>query len=208
VTGVQTCALPISKTDTGFAKYMTASRDGTVIAASNGTTIWIYRWSGSAWVLQTQTLTNATYGANYVKNMKLTLDGSKILVCSYTSKTACDLSIYNTVSGSSIASIGNVYTRDGVDMLWNWTDWVNSAGAGMPYGATPGYVTWYQYTMDISDDSNTVIISCSNGPTNTGDRYGKVVIYDINYSTQLATNVGSYQGTVAGYDHFGKRVAI
>ncbi len=203
-----TTATTITKTDTGFAKYMTASRDGTVIAASNGTTIWIYRWSGSAWVLQTQTLTNSTYGANYVKNMKLTLDGSKILVCSYTSKTACDLSIYNTVSGSSIASIGNVYTRDGVDMLWNWTDWVNSAGAGMPYGATPGYVTWYQYTMDISDDSNTVIISCSNGPTNTGDRYGKVVIYDINYSTQLATNVGSYQGTVAGYDHFGKRVAI
>jgi hypothetical protein len=209
VTGVwNTTATTITKTDTGFAKYMAASRDGTVIAASNGTTIWIYRWSGSVWVLQTQTLTNATYGANYVKNMKLTLDGSKILVCSYTSKTACDLSIYNTVSGSSIASIGNVYTRDGVDMLWNWTDWVNSAGVGMPYGATPGYVTWYQYTMDISDDSNTVIISCSNGPTNTGDRYGKVVIYDINYSTQLATNVGSYQGTVGGYDHFGKRVSV
>jgi len=196
-----TTATTITKTDTDFAKYMTVSRDGTVIASSNGTTIWIYRWSGSAWTLQTQTLTNSTYAANYVKHMKLTLDGSKILVCSYISTTTNDISIYNTTTGSSIASIGNVFTRDALDVINSWATQVSN------YPNVAPYIPFYGYTMDISDDSNTVIVSCSTGPAGF-DRVGKVVIYDINYSTQLATSVGSYQGTVASYDYFGKRVSI
>jgi hypothetical protein len=196
-----TTATTITKTDTDFAKYMTVSRDGTVIAVSNGTTIWIYRWSGTAWTLQTQTLTNSTYVANYVKYMKLTLDGSKILVCSYTSTSVNDISIYNTTTGANIASIGNVFTRDALDLINSWATQVSN------YPNVAPYIPFYGYTMDISDDSNTVIVSCSTGPAGF-DRVGKVVIYDINYSTQLATSVGSYQGTVSSYDYFGKRVSV
>jgi hypothetical protein len=206
-----TTATTITKTDTGFAKYIAMSKDGTVIAVSNGTTIWIYRWSGSAWTLQTQTLTNATYGANYVKNMRLTLDGSKILVCSYNSTTTNDISVYNTVTGTSIVSIGNVWTLDTIDMMWQALDQGSAAGYGNTQGNDIGgnyyYWSWMNYNIDISDDSNTVILSSSNGPV-AGNNYGKVVVYDINYSTNAATRVGSFPGTSGGETFVGRRITI
>jgi hypothetical protein len=211
-TGVwNTTATTITKTDTGFAKYIAMSKDGTVIAVSNGTTIWIYRWSGSAWTLQTQTLTNGTYGANYVKNMRLTLDGSKILVCSYNSTTTNDISIYNTVTGASIVSIGNVWTSDSIDMMWQALDQGGAAGYGNTQGNDIGgnyyYWNWMNYNIDISDDSNTVILSSSNGPV-AGNGYGKVVVYDINYSTNAATRVGSFAGASGGETFVGRRITI
>jgi hypothetical protein len=207
-----TTATTITKTDTGFAKYIAMSKDGTVIASSNGTTIWMYRWSGSAWTLQTQTLTNATYGANYVKNMRLTLDGNKILVCSYNSTTTNDISIYNTVTGESIVSIGNVWTSDSINMMFQALDQGGSAGYGTTQGNDIGgnyyYWNWMNYNIDISDDSNTVILSASNGPV-AGNYLGKVVVYDINYSTNTATRVGSFPGVTSTIEYYmGRRITI
>lgn len=200
-------ATAITKTDTDFAKYMTVSSDGTVIASSNGTTIWMYRWSGSAWVLQTQTIVNATFGANFVKNMRLTLDGSKIIVVSMiTASNTGNISIFDTVTGSVLVNMGDTLTNGaGINMAWSWMDLHQGV---YYYSASFGYWNWMNYNIDISDDSNTVIISSSNGPTAVGVRLGKVLVYDINYGSSTATVVGTFNGSITGYDYFGKRISI
>jgi len=202
-----TTATTITKTDTDFAKYMTVSSDGTVIASSNGTTIWMYRWSGSTWVLQTQTIVNATFGANFVKNMRLTLDGSKILVVSMiTASNTGNISIFDSVTGSVLVNMGDTLTNGaGINMAWSWMDLHQGV---YYYWLSFGYWNWMNYNIDISDDSNTVIISSSNGPTTAGSRLGKVLVYDIDYGTSTATVVGTFNGSIAGYDYYGKRISI
>ena len=211
VSGVfNTTATEITRADTDFAKYIGLSKDGIVIAVSNGTTIWIYRWIGSAWILQTQTLSNSTYTSNFVVNMKLSADGSKILVVSYTSTADNMISIYDTTTGSKIVDIGNMQTLENMDIAWIYLAMGGGVGnaenqSGDQWSIYHQY-PWMKYSVELSDDTNTVIISSSNGPV-TGNQYGKVVIYDVNYSTNTASRVGSFAGT-GMYDYFGKRVAI
>ena len=166
--------------------FLSLSGDGNVIACSNGTTIFIYRWSGSAWTLQTQTITNSTYGGNFVKSeIHLSYDGSKILVSSYNSDTVLSLNIYNTVTGTVLVSI-------------------NLAGNG--YVVTGGYSgTYYSgreltFKTRFSADGTTIITSNSNGT-------GRVLIYDINYTSSTATLNTTFTGSTTS-DLYGKRIAM
>jgi hypothetical protein len=202
-------ATTITKTDTDFAKYIAVSKDGTVIASSNGTTIWMYRWSGSAWVLQTQTITDATYASTaslgFVKNMRLTSDGSKILVVSINGPGGI-LKIFDTVTASVLVDMGNTATNGaGIQMAWGWMD-LNQGTYYM--WQSFGYWHWQNMNIDISDDSNTVIISSSNGPISANLNGGKVLVYDINYETSTATIVGTFNGSYYQSDYYGKRISI
>jgi hypothetical protein len=170
----------ITRTETNFGLYFALSRNGLKIATSDGTTIWMYIWNSgtSAWVLQTQTIINGTgiaYGTGFVKNMKLSSDGSKIAIISYSSASVSKIYIYDTVTGTLLVTM-NPYADSTVTMdIGAFADWSNASTATGE---------WTRFRIEFSSDASTLV----TGNTQASSATGVFIIYDINYTTNTTTN--------------------
>jgi len=170
----------ITRTETNFGLYFALSRDGLKIATSDGTTIWMYIWNSgtSAWVLQTQTITNGTgiaYGTGFVKNMKLSSDGSKIAIISYSSAIVSKVYIYDTVTGSLLVTM-DPYTNSTVTMdMGRFASWSSTSTATGE---------WTRFRLEFSSDASSLVVGDSEASSSTG----VFVLYDINYTNNTTTN--------------------
>jgi hypothetical protein len=170
----------ITRTETNFGLYFALSKDGLKIATSNGTTIWMYIWNSgtSTWVLQTQTITDGTgigYGSDFVKNLKLNYDGSKIAIVSYSSASVSKIYIYDTVTGTLLVTM-DPYTNSTVTM---------DIGAFADRSSTSTATgEWTRFRIEFSSDASTLV----TGNTQASSATGVFIIYDINYATNTTTN--------------------
>ena len=170
----------ITRAETNFGLYFALSKDGLKIATSDGTTIWIYIWNSgtSAWVLQTQTITNGTgigYGTGFVKNLKLSSDGSKIAIISYSTAIVSKIYIYDTVTGTLLVTM-NPYTDSTVNM---------DIGAFAAWSSTTTATgEWGRFRIEFSSDASTLVTGNSEASSSTG----VFIVYDINYTNNTTTN--------------------
>jgi len=158
---------PTTITSSITITHVVMSDNGTKIAITNGTTVLMYIWDGSSWSLQTQTIVNLSgksYAANFARNIKLSSDGSKILIVAYASAAITGLYVYDTVSGSQLIEINL------------------SSGGTFPIDL----LTWPSADSfchaDFSPNGNTII---AGNPTGGAD--SKLYVWDINYSTSSVT---------------------
>jgi hypothetical protein len=158
---------PTTITSSITITHVVMSDDGTKIAITDGTTVLMYIWNGSSWSLQTQTIVNLSgksYAANFARNIKLSSDGSKILIVAYASAAITGAYVYNTVSGAQLIEIdfssGGTFPID----LLTW----------------PGGGSFCH--ADFSPNGNTII---AGNPTGGSD--SKLYVWDINYSTSAVT---------------------
>lgn len=195
----------ITRSEIAFGTYVALSKDGLKIAVSDGTTIWMYVWNAgtSDWVLQTQTITNTvtaiTYGATFVRNMKLSGDGSKIAIISFKDWTNSRVYIYNTISGMLLVTL-NPFTECTIDMSE-----ANEISSNMLF------YEWNRFNLAFSSDASTVMVSnCKSWPASAGG----VAIYDINYTQPTVINFRKILYNEAEvnssliYAHMGRRLAI
>ncbi len=171
----------ITRTETNFGSLFYLSQDGLKIAASDGTTIWMYIWNSgtSAWDLQTQTITNGTgiaYGTGgFVRNMKLSSDGNKVAIISYSTAIISKVYIYNTVTGTLLVTM-DPYTNSTVTMD------LGQYASGLSASTVTG--EWTRFRMDFSSDASTLVVGNTAASTNAG----AFIIYDIDYTNNTTTN--------------------
>jgi hypothetical protein len=170
----------ITRTETNFGLLFCLSQDGLKIAASDGTTIWMYIWNSetSTWVLQTQTITNGTgiaYGTGFVKNLKLNFDGSRIAIISYSTAIISKVYIYDTVAGSLLVTM-DPYTNSTVTMdMGRFASWSSTSTATGE---------WTRFRLEFSSDASTLVV----GDSEASSGIGVFIIYDINYTNNTTTN--------------------
>ncbi len=197
----------ITRTESLFGTYVALSKNGQKIAASDGSTIWMYIWNSgtSTWDLQTQTITNGTgiaYGTGgFVKNLKLTADGGRIAIISYSTAAISKVYIYNTITGALLVTL-NPFGDSAVDM------------AATSYGFdSTNFATWewHRFRLEFSSTNGTSLM-VSTSPFGGTD---KILIYDINYTNSTYTfrvNIRTSEpiipGTDTGYSGIGRKIAI
>jgi len=197
----------ITRTPATFGRYFALSKNGQKIAASDGDTIWMYIWNieTSTWDLQTQTITNGTgiaYGTGgFVKNLKLTADGGRLAIISYSTAAISKVYIYNTVTGALLVTL-NPFGDSALDM--SRTQWGSDSTSFAVF-------EWYRFRLEFSSTDGTSLM-VSSAPSGYGDQ---ILIYDINYTTSTATfrkntpisESPDVPGTT-GYSNIGRKLAI
>jgi len=201
----------ITRTEATFGRYFALSKNGQKIAASDGDTIWMYLWNSgtSTWDLQTQTITNGTgiaYGTGgFVKNLKLTADGGRIAIISYSTAAISKVYVYNTVTGVLLITL-NPFGDNAVNMA--------DASA---YGSnSTSFATWewHRFRLEFSSTSGTTLMVSTSPHWPVGP--DKILIYDINYDDLTYTfrvNTRTSEPIIPGTDNrsyaaIGRKLAI
>ncbi len=171
----------IARTEVNFGKYVDMSSDGSVIATSDGITVWIYNWcvADFRWELQPQTITSALFSSGLVRNMRLDSTGRRILIASHYTPEKNGIATYSVSSGALAIGIMN-----------------NQNTNGLVIGENP--------EIAFSADANTVVLS----DTSYLDDCGGVIIFDLFYGIRDRVETSAcFTGSGAG-NRFGNKIAM
>jgi hypothetical protein len=171
----------LTRTEANFGKYLDMSSDGSVIAVSDGITVWIYTWcvADFRWELQTQTITSEIFGSGLVRNMRLDDTGRRILIASHYAPGKNGIATYSVSSGALAIGIMNNQNTNNI-------------------------IIGEQPEIAFSADANTVVLS----DTSYQDGCGAVIIFDIIYGIRDRVETSScFTGSCPG-DNFGRKIAM
>jgi hypothetical protein len=207
----------IYKNTTYFGKVIALSKDGLLLFISDRTTVWKYNWNSvtSQWDEDATTLSDANYTTNnhsvgFCHNMKITDDGSKILIISYASSINYKLRIYDTSTGAVLVNV-----TDNTDTLFGHTN--IDPGIGYSYNAYSrgnqqirGFQNWCRWKIAMSGDGTAVAISGVDAGTSTSQYYYQrtTLLFDIDYSTNTSSPNNHFDSTVTGRTLNGRSLAF
>ena len=204
----------IYKNTTYFGKVIALSRDGLTLAVSDRTTVWIYKWNSvtSVWDEEANTCSDANYTTNnhsvgFCHNMKITNDGSKILVLSYASATNYKLRIYDTSTGAVLVNV-----TDNTDILFGHSTQIDPAGiysynAYYRNSSLRGNQNFYRWKIAMSGDGTAVAISGTDSGQQTLQER-TTLLFDINYSTNVSSANSVYDYSTTGKSITGRGLAF
>jgi len=177
-----------------FGKVIALSRDGLTLAISDRQTVWIYNWNSgtSSWDEGVNTCSDTNYTTNstsiaFCHNMKITDDGSKLLILSFNSVSDWKLRIYDTATGLSLVTVtDNTSNIDPSAITGNY-----------PGNWNASYKTlqnWFRWQIAMSGDGTVTAIS--GRATGNSTWFRDTLVYDIDYSVNSSSinstfNVGS-----------------
>jgi len=206
----------IYKNTTYFGKVIALSKDGLTLFISDRQSVWKYNWNSvtSQWDEDATTLSDANYTTNnhsvgFCHNMKITDDGSKILIISYASSINYKLRIYDTSTGAVLVNV-----TDNTDTLFGHTN--IDPGIGYSYNAYSrgstlrGFQNWNRWKIAMSGDGTSVAISGVDAGTSTGQYFYQrtTLLFDIDYSTNTSSPNNHFDSTVTGRTLNGRSLAF
>jgi hypothetical protein len=204
----------IYKNTAFFGKAIALSNDGLTLAVSDRTTVWIYKWNSgtSSWDEESNTCSDANYVTNthsvgFCHNMKITNDGSKLLIISYVSASDYKLRIYDTATGNVLVNV-----TDNTDVLFSHSTQIDPGSAYSIYGYNSSVNSrslqnWYRWKISMSGDGTAVAISgTDDGESFTLER--TTLLFDIDYSNNTSSPNSVYDLATTGQAMTGRGLAF
>lgn len=183
----------ITKDTYFFGRVIALSKDGTTLAISDRITVWIYIWNSgtSTWNEQTNTCSDAvnyptstnstTQATGFCHNMKITTDGSKLLILSYNTNSDYKLRIYDTSTGNVLVNVtDNTYIPTGHTSQID-PGAVYARGAWFHNPNFKGFANFHRWKIAMSGDGSIVAIS----GTEIGENWENertTLLFDIDYN--------------------------
>lgn len=183
-----------------FGRSVSLSSDGSVLAVgaaswegatgSNRGGVYIYDWSGSAWVQRGEVLeaSDAADSDRFGISVSLSSDGSVLVV--------------GTISWEgSISNQGGVYIYD-----WSGSAWVQRGSVLTASDAATS--DQYGISTSLSSDGNILVVGATGWVDASGSWRGGVYIYDRNGDSWTQRGAVLQSSDIADNDFFGQTVSL